>query len=320
MLPIHGAAYSTLLLTHVALLTARRTVDEWVDAARNIHGSQLASQIEMRTYAQHLIDCGLATMDPHIQISPRLIAAARFPDGRAMTHIAQVLLRARPPFWLYLAVNGRRVQRELIPTDDLKALQWLEPRLDQVLVRSAADVNAAVDDKAAKALGDAAELLIIAALEYEGEQPVHVAKLSDAHGYDIEVPGRDIDCIEVKAASLATSGGFHITRNEFETAVYCGSRWRLVQVVFSNAAILADKIGANHIESIRELSHEALQRLIPPDTDTFRWEKSARISVPSNAWQDSEILPDPDFIVPGRVLRPVGGLQQPEHQKAFDRA
>ncbi|WP_157195431.1 protein NO VEIN domain-containing protein [Nocardia tenerifensis] len=289
-------------MTHVALMTARRNVDEWVDAAR-IHGLQHASQTEMHTYAQHLIDCGLATLDAHIQISPRLIAAARFPDGRAMKHIAQVLLRARPPFWLYLAVNGRHVQRELIPTDDLKALQWLEPRLDQILVRSAADVNAEADDKVAKFLGEAAELLLVAALEYEGRQPVHVAKLSDAHGYDIEVPGRDVDCIEVKAASSASSEEFHITRNEFETAVYCTSRWRLVQVVFDNAALLADKIGVNHIESIRELGHEALQQLIPADTESFRWEKSARISVPLNAWRDSEILPDPDFIIPGLALR-----------------
>ncbi|MFI9403662.1 protein NO VEIN domain-containing protein [Nocardia sp. NPDC052316] len=311
MLPLHGAAYSTLLLTQVALLTARRSIDEWVDAARGTHGRQLASQIEMRTYAQHLVDCRLASIDTHVKISPRLLAAARFPDGRAMCHIAQVMLRARPPFWLYVAVKGRHVQRELIPTNDLNGLLWLEPRLDQVLVRSAADINAEVDNQAAKALGDAAELLMMAALEYEGSHPVHIAQLSDAYGYDIEVPGRDVDCIEVKAATSSTSAGFHITRNEFDTAIYCGTRWRLIQIVLSNTALLADKIGAIHVEAVRELTHDDLQQLIPEDTDQFRWEKSAGITVPPEMWRDPEVLLDPDFVVPGKTLGSFRDLQSP---------
>ncbi|MEV4124881.1 DUF3883 domain-containing protein [Nocardia sp. NPDC049707] len=255
----------------------------------------------METYANYLIDCGLARLDSHVQISPRLVAAAHIPDGRAMVHIAQVLLGARPPFWLYMAVSGDRVEREFIPTEDLKALQWLEPQLDQVLIRAWADTKPQHADRAAKAIGDAAELLLMAALAYEGRQPIHLAKLSDAYGYDIEVPGRDVDCIEAKAASLATSNSFHITRNEFETSLSRGSRWRLVQLVFQNNAFSVDTIGTTHVSTIRELSHETLQWFVPPDTAHFKWEKSALISVPETAWNESEIVLDPDFYVPGLV-------------------
>ncbi|MFF0637970.1 protein NO VEIN domain-containing protein [Nocardia sp. NPDC004151] len=264
-----------------------------------MHGSHLASAVDIKVYAEELIDCGLALFDDKLHITPELAIAAQAGGDIAIREIASQLLSARPPIWLRLAVSETAVAREYIPTVDLSALLWLEPDLDRILIAAHREVSP--DDSIAmtKEIGDAAELLVLAAMRHRSQRPIHVAKLSDSYGYDIEVPGSAVSCFEVKAAGPRTCRSFHISRNEFDTCQRLSRRWRLLQVAFNGSAFTAAEIGSAQVDSIRELPHDTLRDLVPPDTSTFAWEQSALITPPESAWVDSDLELDPIYRIPG---------------------
>lgn len=298
MLPRHGTVYSVFLLTRTANIAPRRDVENWVGSAR-MHGSLLASAVDVSAYAERMLTGGLAWLDDRIFVLPKLTAAAETGGGAAMSEIARLLLTAHPPIWLYLAVSEKEVSREYIPSADLNALLWLEPNLDRILIAAHREVAFDRTTAMAKEIGDAAELLVLAAMRYCGQEPIHVAQLSDSYGYDIEIPGSAVDCVEVKAAGPRTAGQFHLSRNEFDTCERYGSRWRLIQLVFNSSAFTARVIGPAHVDSIREVLSSAWCDLVPPDTSAFVWEESAVITPPEGAWRDSDLVLDPDFGVPG---------------------
>ncbi|MGQ4596744.1 protein NO VEIN domain-containing protein [Nocardia sp. R6R-6] len=264
-----------------------------------MHGSHLASAVDIKVYAEELLGCGLARFDDELHVAPGLVFAAQAGGGIAMTEIAIRLLSARPPIWLHLAVSETAVAREYIPTLDLNALLWLEPNLDRILIAAHRAVSADDSTAMAKEIGDAAEHLVLAAMRHCGQRPIHVAKLSDSYGYDIEVPGSAVSCVEVKAAGPRTSRSFHISRNEFDTCLRLVKRWRLIQVVFNSSAFTATEISSAQVDSIRELSHDTLRDLVPPDTSAFNWEQSAVITPPEAAWLDSDLELDPFYRIPG---------------------
>jgi hypothetical protein len=219
-------------------------------------------------------------------------------DRPTLLAIARVLFRSSPPSWLRFVVRDEHVAREYIPTEDLESLSWMEPELDQVLL-DVHNVDAAHDDGLLKAMGTVAELFVMAALERAGARPLHVSKLSDTYGYDIESAGKTIERIEVKAASQSTQTKFHISRNEFEKSSRYGHEWKLVQVIFSSKAFVSDRLDSSHIDSVRDLRHGVLQELVPADTKDFKWTKSAQISTTPEAWIPTNVILDPEFSTDG---------------------
>ena len=162
--------------------------------------------------------------------------------------MARLLLLFIPPPWLATAVGPSGVRREYIPSRHLERLSWLGDELDGLLIEAHEFVTAEERKAFRKRFGNAAELVILAAKERKGAQPVHVAAFSDAYGYDIECRLPVTQRIEVKAASGNTCCHFHLTRNEYEKSRLLGAEWRLLQVVFSTRAFVAERLTVLDIE------------------------------------------------------------------------
>lgn len=302
MLPKHGFAYGVFLLARAARIKRRRSVAEWVDAAR-APDSYLSTVTDLRSPAETLIQLGLAQSDAGgITLTSSLLELSDMADRATLRGVVRLLLATRPPQWLRFAVTSAGVAREYIPSLDLAALEWLEPDLDDVLLDVHADVGTVDRTPLRKAIGDAAELLVFAALDRAGAQPVHVARLSDSYGYDIETR-KPVSRIEVKAAGATTRGSFHISRNEFDKSQRYGVEWHLVQVVFSSAALVADTVDSSHVEGVFELSSDALAATVPADSPGFMWTESAYVTPPQTSWCTAKLTLDPDFTTPG--FRPV---------------
>jgi hypothetical protein len=248
--------------------------------------------------AKGLLKHGLAKMSGHICLAEGLISFSVQADKPTLIAIARLLLQASPPNWLRFVVRDGQVAREYMPTEDLENLAWIEPELDQMLLDAYGTLSVN-DDEFLKAMGDAAELFILAALVRKGANPLHVSKLSDSYGYDIECSGTVVNRIEVKAASHASRSKFHISRNEFEKSSHYGPQWRLLQVIFTNAAFLSDHLDSSHVASVRELRYGVLQELVPADTQSFKWAESAQITTTSEVWGSTDIELDPDFRTTG---------------------
>jgi hypothetical protein len=274
-------------------------MDDWIQTA-TLYGGHLAAATDLSTPAHQLVDCGLAKDGIWIEVAPQLAAAVvEQKRGSALREIAQLLLLASPPVWLRFAVSEAGVAREYIPENDLRALGWLEPELDNMLMLAYERLSSAESTNRAKEIGDAGELFVLAALRYAGALATHVAQFSDAFGYDIEVskPGRQR--IEVKAAGPKTAGQFYLTRNEFMSCGRYGKEWRVVQVVFNSAAFIAPELNPSHVAGIYALESEALLSIVPPDTEHFSWQESAKVRPPEESWLQADLVLDPDFKVPG---------------------
>jgi hypothetical protein len=261
----------------------------------------MAAALNLERVAHTLVAMNLASVsDRGVTISRSLLAVSRVANDESFAHIARLLLERAPPPWLRVAVGEDGVRREYIPQTELDAMAWLRGRLDALLLQVYGTITAERDDAFRKRLGDAAEHVVLAALERLGGEVLHVAALSDGFGYDIEhrtVAG--IARIEVKAATAQTADGFFLSRNEFEKSRVFGAEWRLVQVIFKPSAFLGTEISTAHVEAIRELSAGTIGDVVPADTPEFVWQESAHIRPPSLAWRLSAIAPAPD----------VGGLR-----------
>ncbi|MFF9081722.1 protein NO VEIN domain-containing protein [Streptomyces rubiginosohelvolus] len=302
LLPRHGVAFAVLHLARVAGLAPRGSIDEWVSAALR-HGSYMTAATDLRSSAHAMVNAGLASVGEQGEIRVgRAIAAVAASKGgarHAMRHAAVVLLVARPPAWLRVAVNADGVERVYIPQSDLDALSWLEEALDEVLVEARRLVGDADGADLSAEIGDAAEEIVAAALRAAGKQPVHVARISDAYGYDVDVCEGPVRFLEVKSAGPKTLSRFHLSRHEFDTSVRHGDAWCLVQVVFAGSAFVADPITAADVSCIRELPASALRALVPADSVAFRWQESALVTPRPDLWRPSALRPDPSFVRPG---------------------
>lgn len=260
----------------------------------------MAGALDFDAIAAELIRVRLAARyEDRIFVDPALIELSRCADRSTLVGIAATLISKSPPVWLPIAVENQKVYREFIPTDDLEDLGWIEPELDKFLLSANSLAQRRLDDSFAKRLGDAAELFLLAAFNLAGASPVHVAQVSDAYGYDIECRGARPDRVEVKAAGRSTRGSFYISRNEFDKSQAYGSEWRLIQLTFSNHAFIDAELNISHVESLYELSSEALSELVPSDTEVFRWTESAHIIVPDHYWNRTNIELDPQFVTNG---------------------
>jgi len=299
LFPRHGVCYGALLLSHVAMVSRRTGVDDWVHAARQ-HGSLLAAAIDLNTPAELLLAGGFASLvKGFVEVSPRLGAIVSGDQTLALRSVAVVLLSAQPPVWLRLAVREGEVCREYIPAKDLVALSWLGSDLDVVLVEACMLIDEDHRSDLSKEIGDAAEEFVLAALMHMGMRALHVARVSDRYGYDIEVHAAEPRRLEVKAAGPRTVERFFLSRHEFETSLRWSDSWSVVQVIFAESAFVADRLTAAHVRAIRELPAAAVRSLIPPDTSTFRWQEAALLTPPAGAWTPSELVLDPGFARPG---------------------
>jgi hypothetical protein len=298
MLPSRGCCHGVFLLSHAARLKERRSIDEWITAARQ-RATFMSHALNLREIAGAMVDLGLAEIGEAVTLAGALHELSSRADTPTLLAIARLWFRASPPEWLALAVSDGEVIREHIPSSDLSSLVWAGHELDELILDAYAAQSSEYDDGFLKEMGNAAELLVFAALQRAGENPVHVSLMSDAYGYDIECRSDTVARIEVKAASRNSMSRFHISRNEYEKSVRHGSEWRLLQVIFSTRAFVCELIDASQVDEVRELRQGALQHLVPSDTPAFRWSQSAEISPPIDAWGPCPITLDPAFTVKG---------------------
>lgn len=298
MFPSRGCCHGVFLLSHAARLKERRTLEEWIQAARE-RATFMSRALELKEIACAMVHLGLAQVGGKVTLASALDGLSDRADTPTLFAIARLLFQVAPPGWLAFAVNNGQVVREHVPSKDLESLAWTEPDLDQLILDGHAALSSREEDGFLKAMGNVAELLVFAALHRAGANPLHVSLMSDAYGYDIECQGAKIDRVEVKAASRNSMERFHITRNEYEKSARHGAEWRLVQVIFSTKAFVSDRVDASHVEEVRELRHGALQSLVPGDTPTFKWSRSAEITPPSDAWAPCVLALDPSFSTEG---------------------
>ena len=282
MLPSQGRCIAVFLLARVARLKVRQNVEEWVESARSA-SSFMAASVNLQQPAQALISCGLVSTGQGIQLGSALAPFTSAADRVTLFGIARLLLLASPPLWLNLAVDNQ-VKREYIPSWDLQELSWLDPDLDALLLEVRTALGDSSQDDLRRELGSAAELLIMSALNAAGVDALHVARISDAFGYDIECHSPSIDRIEVKAAGENTRGTFHLTRNEFDKSREYPNQWRLLQVVFMNRAFVQRRLDASNVLGIFQLRTGALGKVIPADTEAFRWTASAEVRPSPDEW------------------------------------
>jgi len=282
MLPSQGRCIAVFLLARVARLKVRQNVEEWVESARSA-SSFMAASVNLQQPAQALISCGLVSTGQGIQLGSALAPFTSAADRVTLFGIARLLLLASPPLWLNLAVDNQ-VKREYIPSWDLQELSWLDPDLDALLLEVRTALGDSSQDDLRRELGSAAELLIMSALNAAAVDALHVARISDAFGYDIECHSPSIDRIEVKAASENTRGTFHLTRNEFDKSREYPNQWRLLQVVFMNRAFVQRRLDASNVLGIFQLRTGALGKVIPADTEAFRWTASAEVRPSPDEW------------------------------------
>jgi hypothetical protein len=298
MLPKKGIAHAICLLSHAATLKRRTDIDDWVSSASALSAS-LSVAADLRPPAEWLVHVGFVVAEDHVIIAPPLKALSGRADRSTLLAIARLTLRASPPGWLPVAVGASGVVREYIPSRDLEALLWIDPDLDALLMDVGAEIAVTRENAFKERMGAAAEALLIAAFERAGRSPLHVSKLSDAYGYDIEMSNPAFDRVEVKAAGINTSGRFMLTRNEYNKSLSYGSQWRLVQVVFSASAFAAERLHHHHVEAVLQLKHGSVAALVPPDTPGFVWMESAELKPDPSCWTPLEIELDPCFTMTG---------------------
>lgn len=196
-------------------------------------------------------------------------------------------------------LSRRRVRYEFIPSADLDALAWLQPELEQLLLDAALPPSPEAGSLPL-GIGRAAELAVLAGLECTGAHAIHVADISDRFGYDIGTTDPSgVRRWEVKGCTEQTKGSFRLSRNEFDKCRTFGAEWAVVQVVFAGSVLVAERITAEHVLDVRELSADRLEDLVPPDSEHFVWQTSALISPASGSWTPSRIKIPPTLDLPG---------------------
>ncbi len=282
MIPTHGAATSVFHLANAIRHGSVADIPSWLRAARD-RSAYLAAATDHEPAANFLIKAGLVSLASAIGTSARLRAVADVADRTTLVAIASMMLELDPPAWLPVAIAGGQVRWEVVPSRDLDGMEWLQPELEQMML-SAMLASSPETDQLPLGIGRAAELAVFAGLKSRGGgYATHVAEISDRFGYDIESIDRETSRWEVKGCTERTRGGtFHLSRNEFEKKCRLhGAEWRLVQVEFSGAALVAEHVTASHVASIREVSSAEILSLVPMDTAEFRWEESALLAPPT---------------------------------------
>lgn len=288
-------------------------MEEWLKAARS-QSVYFAKAGDFQQPAEAMMRLRWAWIDDQARVDDEAARWKLVADRETLLAIAKRLLQDSPPVWLFAAVSDAGVAREFIPAADLADLLWLEPELDQLLIEAGCAVRSGRDEERLKRIGDAAELYLMMAFTHAGLRPRHAALWADAVGYDIELPGPPIQRIEVKASSPGSQGRFRLTRNEFDKSLVYGREWRVLQVIFANAAFVAPRVMNEHVLAVHALPAGAVASLAPPDTAAFRWMESAQFHPKEDAWSSFPVSPHPNFSAPGFQSKPARPRQGPNRE------
>ena len=284
MLPSHGLCHAVFLLVRVAHFRAPQTVEDWIKAARN-QSTVMASALNLNYAAAALLRLGLATAEGGVAVLPPLATLWQWADRQTLRRIAAVLLTKVRPAWLPTAVLDGLVHREYIPRTAMEELLWLGDELDLLISDAARQYVGETENNFRRTLGIAGELIVMESEARLGHSPLHISKISDSFGYDIECAyGGSLARIEVKTATESTCSSFYLTRNEFEQAIRHESEWVLVQIILSGAVALHNRIRVSDISKARLISSRLLQTVIPADTPEFQWVDSARVAPSERIW------------------------------------
>lgn len=288
MLPTHGATTSALLLVAALHHPGTKTVDEWIGRASG-GSSFLSSAINHRPVADKLLELALVLEAEELILSPKLSRIGQRADKGNLMQLAAIMVEMDPPDWLFVAVEGRRVIRELIPHRDLQKLFWLEPHLDQLLLGVRRRIGADADRSRELGIGRAAELVALEALRSDNRLPTLVADSADFLGYDIDCEQGDISYWEVKGCTSRTRGAFHLSRNEYDVASRSKTSWKLLQVEFKSSILMSKMITESDVAGIWLLEAKTIKSLAPAEEPAFRWEGSAYFHASADLWNRWEI-------------------------------
>lgn len=296
-LPSRGRCHAAFLLASVARLRKQGDVEEWVAAALS-GASYMAGALDLAGTVGVLVGGGLAGCGETVWIRKDLARLSHVADRSSFLGIASLLLRRFPPDWISLVVSEGEVMLDLIPPKDLSRLEWLGPDLVPLILNVHAQVTAQADKDIRKSLGTAGELAVIDALRRVGLHPVHVALVSDAYGYDIEVvEDGKTRRLEVKTCVPSTADRIIISRNEFAKAMSFKEGWELIQVTFSSAVVVAGMAEAKDVLGFRKLDSKSIVDVAPAKSETFDWLESAELRPSADRWKTNRLAVSDEFRV-----------------------
>jgi hypothetical protein len=155
LLPTEGVCQACCLLTYAAKVDQPPTFEEWLDRAKRIPSGQAHSH-NLRDIASELMAVGLVEDEQgviHVTGFPRCDIS----DRSAKLRIAKTLFQRQRPLWLPLSGDVRRIVPNLVPRDDLIALQWLGDDLIHIL---ASILKPPLEDDTAVKLGWLGERIV----------------------------------------------------------------------------------------------------------------------------------------------------------------
>lgn len=284
MLPTHGTTMSAFLLLSSLRYSGIITLADWVRRASEA-SAFLSSAINHHPVAIQLLKSNLVLEGQELTPSSKLASVGKRADKGTQLQLAAILIEAEPPSWLWSAVQGATVSRELIPHADLRQLSWMEPHLDLILIGAYRRLQTEGDRARELGIGRAAELVAMEALRAERRMPTLVADSASFAGYDIACDQGDIRFWEIKGCTSKTRGEFHLTRNEYDVARNNRDDWKLLQVEFRSSILMSDTITGADVAGLWVVTAVDIERIAPKEAGTFLWEESARFHPPTACWK-----------------------------------
>ncbi|WP_181015103.1 DUF3883 domain-containing protein [Curtobacterium sp. BH-2-1-1] len=257
---------------------------DWVRRASEA-SAFLSSAISHHPVAMHLLRSNLVMEAGEFIPSSKLASVGKRADKGTLLQLAAILIEAEPPSWLWAAVRGVTVSRELIPHADLRQLSWMEPHLDLILIGAYRRLQTEGDRARELGIGRAAELVAMEALRIEHRMPTLVADSAGFAGYDIACDQGDTRFWEIKGCTSKTRGEFHLSRNEYDVACHNHDEWKLLQVEFRSSILMSDTITGADVAGLWVLMAVDIERIAPKEAGMFRWEESARFHPPTACWR-----------------------------------
>lgn len=300
MLPNKGNCHSVFLLSRALRLQKQTSFSSWLNTAKS-QTTFMASALDLEHVANEMLSAGLVTTEKEILIDSRLLKLSHYADHETFVCIARILFETYPPNWLLSSVTNGEATFEYIPSRDMDSLEWIGNQLTGLISEIAIPKIFQKEEELRKKLGNLGEEVVAASKRHLGAKVIHVAKISDSFGYDLESheKNRDIfERIEVKAAVENTNHRFFISKNESEKARVYSDQWQLVQITFATSALWKTKILKEDILLSRKLSSAKVIALTDVDSIKFRWLISAEIIPSIDDWTEY-LLPLPEnFSIP----------------------
>lgn len=294
LLPSEGVCQACCLLVYAAKIDSPPSFEEWLERVKRIPAGQ-AHSYNLRDIASELMAVGLVRNEQGV-IQVTGLPLCHIANRSAKVRIAKTLLQRQPPSWLPLSGDVRRIVPNLVPREDLIALQWLGDDLIHIL---ASILVAPMKDETIVKLGWLGERIVADGERGAGRQVHHVSEISASYGYDlasVSLSDGSISKIEVKTAVENGAGRFHLSRNEYEQSRRCLTEWILLQVVLDSRIIWTQEVLEPPVlVAVRTLPNEVLHREIVKDGERCAWEESVAFDVPLEEWREYRLALPPDW-------------------------